>query len=705
MHVSERARGLSPVLEKASILVVEHSSQDAERMVRGLRETAPDWEVETASSGKDCLLRLAHGPVSAIVLDRDLPDANGLEILDKIVERNYPAPVIWVTEDDEGATHHALQEGAYDYVVKDEDRLRQLPQVVRGALRRYRLEQEHRQLEETLEALLSISRTVASSADLEEAQGLILEKALELFGAPSAWLLLMDSFSEWEVSCWRGGAPGVVLGQRFFPPTHWTNRSAMDSPPFALSLDEARPFLGASTTHDAAGAGIERVWVVPLTLRGRVAGLLIVFHGREAAGESERGPLWSLRAFASALALAIENSRLRQEAREALTERQHAQQKMEMTEKLRMLGAMASGIVHDFNNVLAVIKARAGLAKRRTEDPALLRDMDIVMQASADGTRTVRRLQEMVGIHKGRSLFAPVSLNRVVQSAVELTRPRWKDQAQTDGIALDVRLDLQPVPEVAGSEAELREALINLIFNALDAMPQGGRLTLATRHRPGAGAPESGGSVVVTVQDTGHGLAPETLARAFDPFYTTKGGHHTGLGLSICQNIIDWHGGEVRAESRPGQGSTFTVSLPVAASPRPGEGRAAGGRVPGRPVRVLFIDDEQGVREYFHEFLEAEGHTVASASTGDEGLMLLQSQSFDAVVTDLGLPGMSGWEVARRVHARNPETPILLLTGLGEPLDPEAMKASGITEVLKKPFEGTAVLDFVARYARPANGG
>lgn len=700
MQINERTRTASPMAEKASILVVENNSRDAERMVRGIRQTAPHWDVETTSSGSDCLLRLTQRRVSAIVLDHALPDADGLEILDEIVQRNYPAPVIWLAEvGQETSADHALREGAYDYVLKDEEHFRQLPQVVSGALQRYRLEQEHRRIHATLDAVGAIQQVLASSQDVDEAQGLVLDVILRWARARSTWLLLRGATGDLEAAAWRGRVPGVALGQRFPVPEIWTRQKLSALSPRLFSLDDAQPWLGPSASREAATSGVERVWGAPLLIGGSVEGMLVLFP----PGEAETGDpvvnAETLRLLSGTLAMFIENLRMRERDAEARAEVQAAQQKLATTEKLRMLGAMASGIVHDFNNVLAVIKARAGLAKRRTEDPALLRDMDIVVQAVGDGTRTVRRLQEMVGIHKGRSLFAPVSVNRVVQSAVELTRPRWKDQLQANGIPIEVRLDLQPVPEIAGSEAELREGLINLIFNALDAMPNGGRLTLATRPQPAPPPFESEGAVVITVQDTGEGISAESLAHVFDPFYTTKGGHHTGMGLSISQNIVGWHGGDIRAESRPGAGSVVTITLPTAAAVKPAR-KTPPAEMPQRPVSLLFIDDERGVREYFHEFLESEGHTVVSASSGDEGLRLLKSRPFDVVVTDLGLPGMSGWEVAQQVHDRSPETPILLLTGWGEPLDPETMKASGIIEVLKKPFEGAAVLEFIARYTK-----
>jgi len=224
--------------------------------------------------------------------------------------------------------------------------------------------------------------------------------------------------------------------------------------------------------------------------------------------------------------------------------------------------------------------------------------------------------------------------------------------------------------------------LLNLVFNAIDAMPRGGRLTLASW--------AEGGRVCVAVKDTGVGMAPEVLQRIFEPFFTTKGPQASGLGLSVSYGIIRRHEGEITVESRPGEGTTFTIRLPIRESPPP---QVEGVPKPARAgLRVLVIDDEAEVRETLRDLLEAAGQEVWEAGSGREGLELLERQRVDLVCTDLGMPGMSGWEVAERVKARWPGQKVALITGWGAWVEPEELRAHGVDFLINKPFQLKEIL-------------
>jgi signal transduction histidine kinase/ActR/RegA family two-component response regulator len=394
-------------------------------------------------------------------------------------------------------------------------------------------------------------------------------------------------------------------------------------------------------------------------------------------------------ALASQAAVALENARLYGELRAALGEVEDSRQRIVQAERLRALGEMAGGVAHDFNNVLAVVVGRAQLLLRQVEDPRLRRQIATIEHAGLEGARTVRRIQEFTRTRRTRP-FAQVDLAQVAAEAVEGARSRFTREAALRGIRYDVRVETAPVPAVVGDAAELRECVLNLVLNALDAMPEGGRLTVAT------GA--EGAWVTCAVADTGIGMTEEVRQRVFEPFFTTKAEQGTGLGLSVAYGTVRRHGGEIEVDSRPGQGARFVIRLPVAAAalPPPPETPLPG---PGGPARVLVVEDEAAVRDVLTDALARQGHAVTACEDGRQGLARLAAGAFDVVLVDLGLPDVPGWEVVSRARRLSPAPVVALITGWGDHLDPDEARARGVDEVLAKPFDVDRVVAVVARAA------
>jgi CheY-like chemotaxis protein len=240
-----------------------------------------------------------------------------------------------------------------------------------------------------------------------------------------------------------------------------------------------------------------------------------------------------------------------------------------------------------------------------------------------------------------------------------------------------------------GNPSELREVLTNIIFNAVDAMPEGGKLTIATQ-------PQAEGWVEVRIADTGIGMTEEVKKRIFDPFFTTKGVTNSGLGMSVSYGIIKRHGGEILIESELGKGTTFIIHLPTGY----GEEETAVKEVTpikeSRQARILVIDDEDSVRDILSRMLKTKGHQVVVASNGEEGIEQFRSQPFDLVFTDLGMPKISGWEVGKTIKGINPKIPIAMITGWGMELDREKMSESGIDLIVSKPFNFDQVIHLVS---------
>jgi PAS domain S-box-containing protein len=368
-----------------------------------------------------------------------------------------------------------------------------------------------------------------------------------------------------------------------------------------------------------------------------------------------------------------------------ITERKQLEQQLLRAERLHALGEMSSGVAHDFNNILGAILGRAQLLRRAERDEETQRGLEAIEKAALDGANTVRRLQHFTRKRREEEFF-PVDLNQAIKDALAITEARWKDEANLAGVTIEVATDYGSISPVMGNISELREVLTNMIFNAIEAMPEGGKLTFKTE--------EASGWVCLSVSDTGLGMSDDVKARIFDPFFTTKGVKGTGLGMSVSYGIIRGHNGEINVESHPGQGTTMLIKLPIPAKLRPAPQPKL---IPSaRPGRILVIDDDGMVRELLSDILEAAGHTVVKAAGGREGIRLFRQDAFDLVLTDLGMPDCSGWEVATAVKGIAPRTPVALVTGWGLTLDRRKMKESGVDLVLNKPFQYPEVMALVA---------
>jgi PAS domain S-box-containing protein len=367
-----------------------------------------------------------------------------------------------------------------------------------------------------------------------------------------------------------------------------------------------------------------------------------------------------------------------------ITEQKQERERAIQADKLRALGQLASGVAHDFNNALAAILGRAQLMRRMTADPALGQCLDIIETAAEDAANTVRRIRTFARQSPDEQ-FAQLELGELVRDAVEITRTRWENEAHARGLHYDVRLEAESALYVEGSASELREVFVNLIVNAIDAMPAGGELSIR--------AAQSEGSVRLFFTDIGTGMTEEVRERIFEPFYSTKGIYGTGLGLFVSYGIIERHKGQLGVQSEVGRGTTFTLDLPrVEPDDRPQAQRA--GPLNEHTLSVLVVDDETFVRETLVEMLLALGHRVEASDGGRAALEALATDSFDLVFTDLSMPEMDGWEVAREIRKRWPHVCVVVVTGHGkDSVEPQGKLVDGI---IGKPFNFDQVEETIA---------
>ena len=340
-----------------------------------------------------------------------------------------------------------------------------------------------------------------------------------------------------------------------------------------------------------------------------------------------------------------------------ITVQRDVEAQLHQAEKLTALGQLAGGIAHDFNNLLQAILGYSQLMKQNLTDVDLVsRSLQVLESVAMNGSETVRRIQQFARLRPDEE-FVPVDVNKIVHDAIAIIRPRWEEKLAHENRRLDLRLDLGEVPSVNGRSAALTEVMTNLFLNAIDAMPEGGVLSVATRR----GAENA---AVIVVRDTGTGMPPAVRRRIFEPFFSTKGEGGSGLGLAMAYSIVKRHGGEIRVESESGHGTTFTLTFPGAAeTSEPSETPEA--TAPRRTARVLIVDDDPQVLATLAELLRSLGHRVTAAPSGPAGLAAHARDRFDVVLTNLGMAGMNGWEFAERLRAVDRQVALLFITGWG----------------------------------------
>jgi signal transduction histidine kinase len=351
-----------------------------------------------------------------------------------------------------------------------------------------------------------------------------------------------------------------------------------------------------------------------------------------------------------------------------------ARDELARSERLMVQGELASGVAHDINNILCLIAARADLLKLQGLTTQAVASVDAIRQAVDDGVAVLQRITQFTGKQRRQELVV-LDLNNIVQDAIEMTRPRW--QMSTEKKKAPIKLGFKPGKPtvVMGIPSELREVLVNLVINAVDAMPNGGKIHIEIKH--------DGKWAVLTVLDTGYGMDEEVRQHIFDPFFTTKGDGGSGLGLWVCQGIVARHGGNIQVESRLGEGSCFMVKLPIA-KPVPQETRK---KSIGQTHSILVVDDEVGIGETVKLSLEMVGYHVVFFSDPRKALEHFEANTPDLVITDLRMPGMSGWELAAEMKRISPATPIIALTGWPVDLVRDGQRNSNMEAIIQKPYK------------------
>ena len=440
-----------------------------------------------------------------------------------------------------------------------------------------------------------------------------------------------------------------------------------------------------------AAAGLRSLVIVPLLVEQRSGVFGVLVLARHTPDAFSSGDCEFLRQLCDHVALAANQAQLHESLKRAYDDLQLSQNAVMQQERLRALGQMASGIAHDINNAISPVSLYVEniLSRETGFSDRARKQLEVIQRAVDDVAHTVSRMGEFYRQRPAQSQLLPMDVIAVLADVLELTRARWSDMAQRRGAVIVTRIENDgEAPVVSAVESEFREALINLVLNATDAMPEGGTLTLRTGHALEAGKGVAR-RVYIEVSDTGLGMDEATRRSCLEPFFTTKGERGSGLGLAMVYGITQRHGVDIDIKSAPGEGTTFRLTFPLTAPAPQSTGSVRIQKIPSH-TKILLIDDDPLLLTSLRETLVNEGHQVQTAHGGRAGIdafldALQTRQPFPVVITDLGMPHVDGRAVAAAISAAAPGTAIIMLTGWGQRLVASGDIPPGVSVVLSKP--------------------
>lgn len=490
-------------------------------------------------------------------------------------------------------------------------------------------------------------------------------------------------------------AIALIEGEELFINSYYTNDGSgwADTAPPRLRVGEdglaglvastGKGVLISDVREDSNYIGhpdVRSTLVVPLRLGSRILGVINIESMQ--IGAFKDSELHVMQALADQVAVALENARLYDMLQES-------QSQLVESERIRAVGELAAGVAHNFNNLLTSILGYAELMMMEPELDAYHSYLNTITQSAQQGATIAKQLQDFTRIHAGSSLHT-IQLKDVIEQAIRITQPRWNIQPDTSEHPIQMITNLEPLPPINGNTPELVEVFTKIILNAVDAMPNGGSLTIKATLKDRM--------AIVTISDTGDGMDASVRSRVFEPFFTTKGpALGTGLGLSVARGIVKRHGGEISVASEQGKGATFKASFPLKPDPDPDSPDfTKDSSLPKQ--RILVIDDETEIQELMVRMLS--NHEVDVASSGEIGIQLFQKYHHDVVFTDIGMPGLSGWNVAYVLRETHPSASIIAVTGIGKHFEFGQRQASDVDIILPKPFTLEDLLMTLAKAIR-----
>jgi len=689
----------------AQILIVEDSETQALKLQYLLE--GEGWEVICAASAESALEKLNQRLPALIIADYHLPGIRGDELCRR-VRMNVQTrgiPILMLTmEQANGSEPAGLDSGADDYVSKSvasEILLLRVRALMRSSRQQSAVLASH-------EAPFRRARVLAvddSPTYLEHLANVLNDEGYEVSkansGAQALDRMALEPFDCIMVDLVMPKMNGIEVCRRI---SELKRGQIMSQTSAVIMLTSSESEEDMTRGLEAGADDFVGKSNDTAVLKARIRALL----RRKFFQEENHRIVEELKnkEIAAVRLRAEREAELNRELQQAYDDLAQTQEIAMQQERLRALGQMASGIAHDINNAISPVGLYIDmLLDKEPNLSARTREyLEIAQRAIRDVAHTVGRMREFYRRREPEMLLAPVDLNQIAKQVVDLTRARWNDMPQQRGAVIDVRMELaQGLSCVAGIESEIREVLTNLIFNAVDAMPDGGIVTLRTVSGRRDSLPDE--IVQLEVIDTGTGMDEETRRRCMEPFFSTKGERGTGLGLAMVYGTIRRHNAEIEIESVPGRGTAIRLKFAITeAAEVPSLAPATGG---GSSLRLLVVDDDPLVIKSLHDALVGEGHRVVTANGGQDAIDLFRAtadtaqESFAAVITDLGMPHVDGRKVASAVKTISAATPVILLTGWGQKLVAEGDIPSGVDRVLNKPPALRELRDALAQCIRP----
>ncbi|MFH0930490.1 MAG: ATP-binding protein [Candidatus Zixiibacteriota bacterium] len=407
----------------------------------------------------------------------------------------------------------------------------------------------------------------------------------------------------------------------------------------------------------------------PLRVNGLVKGVLNVnlINRQRKFNEND---LQLLSIFAESVSIAIEKASLQQELKERMNQ-------LIQAEKFKAVGKLTSALMHDFNNFLSIIIGRAQLLSVQIRDPNLSKHTEAIIKVSTQAADIIQRLNQF-GVPIPEKEFRNLDLNQVVKEAIELTKPKWNAWAKLKGVRIKIEQELSQLPPVFGNPADLREVIINMILNSIDALPKGGVISFRTWQEEQ--------NIYLSLKDNGIGMNEEVKKKLFDPFFSSKPEKGNGLGLTVAHSIILQHNGKITVESKESKGTTFIIRVPVS-KVKEKEEETAKIELPVEKVNILLIEEDEDLQGVLMDMLSAEGYEVKVANSGTEGISLLKVEKYDVIISDLGISGMTGWDFASEAKEINPKIPVILVSEWGDQILTREAKDLGVELILSKPIK------------------
>ncbi len=636
-----------------------------------------NYSVRVAFQGPTAIKSIKQDPPDLILLDVKMPDMDGYEVCKKLRSNKITKhiPIIFISALVEiDAKVKALNEGGNDYMIK--------PFQIEEVSARIQTHLAIRKMQKELE-----SKNIELQQEIierKQAEKLIL-KSKEQYSS-----IINDVLDTSNV--------GVFLLDKEFR-VIWVNKAIVTY--FGLKRDEIIGKDNKQLVKDEIFKIFED--------QKKIKQALLRTYDKNISEESfvchvlpdnDRKERW-LEHWSKPICSGLYNGG-RVEQYTDITNMKLAEKALMQSEKMKAMGLIASGVAHEFNNILAVISSNAQLLQEtHAGDNELMYALSTICRMSDDGAEIVSKMHEFTNTQKDTSHHTNIDLHDLVNQVIDFTMPRWKKMAQASGINYQIVWDaVRDLPSVVGNPSELREVVLNIINNALDAMPAGGIITVGTRNVDKESKvknkknldtkdpKEKKKYVEISFTDTGKGMTEEVKKMIFDPFFTTRGPEGIGLGMSVSYGIIIRHGGQISVESEFGKGSVINMRLPVAATPfRHAVTSRQDSKLNTRSLSVLVVDDEIEMCDVLCKFFFNEGHKVRGVNNGVQAIELLNENNYDLLICDLVMPEVNGRDVVNSLKEMNKRPKVGLITGWNYSMKDAEKEGLQVDFIIKKPFD------------------